>query len=90
MLFWGGDGESKKNFNYTKESSMINQQCTKKYFLQGIVSDVKYTPIAMYVHNGDGILHKNEHKQVRLELWHNHSTCHPQSQSCRTDIKKKV
>jgi len=37
ILFWGGDGESKKILNYKKKSYEINQQCRKRYTLQGIV-----------------------------------------------------
>jgi hypothetical protein len=55
--FLGGDGES-KNFWTTEKFYEINQQCRKIYFLQGIVWDIKYTPVFTYVYNGDCILQK--------------------------------
>jgi len=36
IFIWGGDGEIKETVNYEK-CYEINQQCRKKYFLQGIV-----------------------------------------------------
>lgn len=36
-LFSGGDGESKQIFKLQKKVVLINQQCRKIYFQQGIV-----------------------------------------------------
>ena len=66
--FWGSDGESKKNAETAKDRYEVNQQCRKRYFLQGIVEDIKYTSSAMCAYHGGCILHKNEHSSVRAEF----------------------
>jgi hypothetical protein len=66
-IFWGSDGESNKMLKL-QDSYEVNQQCRKRYLLQGTVEDIKYAPSAMCVYHRDCILHKNEHRLVRAEF----------------------
>jgi hypothetical protein len=66
-IFGGSDGESNKMLKL-QDTCEVNQQCRKRYFLQGTVEDIKYTPSPMCVYHRDCILHKNEHRLVRAEF----------------------